>query len=66
MARALVNDGICELICGDGNPDRMAEVLTNLGMQAIDTGSYLLYPFVERIERRGITLIVTVALEIPA
>lgn len=43
----------------------MADALTLLGTQAIDTGAYLLHPSVERIDRNAADLSVTIALETP-
>lgn len=65
MATALANRGICDLMCPRSNERTMADALTLLGTQPIDTGAYLLHPTVERIDRNAADLHVTVALETP-
>jgi DEAD/DEAH box helicase/Helicase conserved C-terminal domain len=65
MADALAGKGICDLTCPRSNESAMADALTLLGTQAIDTGAYLLHPSVERIDRDAADLYVTVALETP-
>ena len=66
MAEALVRDGLCELLCAANRPGELAEAVSFLGARPIDTGLLLLHAFVERIERRGEELVVTVALETPS
>jgi hypothetical protein len=65
MAEALVRDGLCELTCPSAAPGALAHALTMIGARAVDTGSYLLHPFIERIDRRGDTLRANIALEAP-
>jgi hypothetical protein len=66
MSEALVSDGVCELCCSVSRPGDLADALVSLGMRPIDTGSFLLHAFVERIDRQGDTLRATIALEAPS
>jgi hypothetical protein len=66
MAHALVAEGLCELQCSAARPDALADALTQLGLRPIDTGSFLLHAFVERVDRDGEALRATVALEAPS
>jgi hypothetical protein len=66
MSQVLVREGLCELRCPSTHPDELAGALTMLGMRPIDTGSLLLHPFIERIDRHGATLSATITLEVPS
>jgi hypothetical protein len=66
MAGWLVRDGVCELACEHAEARSMATALTTIGSRPVDTGAYLLYPYVERVQREGAELVATVALEAPA
>ncbi len=65
VAAALARDGLCELACASTKAGALAEALGVLVSRAVDTGSYLLYPFVERIDRGRDAIRATIALEAP-
>jgi hypothetical protein len=66
LCASLVRDGLCELRCPAARRGELADALAVVGVRPIDTGLLLLHPFIERVDRQGDTVAVTLALEAPS